>query len=114
MAKKLNEMFVKVSDLINKHNEKMVGSYSFKMLKCLLEDAPKVEKLYMVVFDGYNQSYGSLIYCQGGFTDKKKAERACAVTNSRIIEVDIDKLYKAHCDSDGNDVNELYLGGYYE
>jgi len=70
----------------------------------------------VVTADGWNSGYGCRIYLLGVFTNHKDADR-CATQfapEASITEVEINKAYPLKPDIDGDNENELYLGGYCE
>jgi hypothetical protein len=72
--------------------------------------------VFVVTADGWNGGYGCEIYLLGVFTNREDADR-CATQfapETSITEVEINKAYPLKPDEDGDNKNELYLGGYLE
>lgn len=86
-----------------------------------------MSKVYLVIFDGYMEDYGSYSYLLGAYDAKDKAEEAvktlpvevrdddelgdCLVA---IQEIEVNKTYEIKKDRWGNYSTEWPTGGYEE
>ncbi len=75
--------------------------------------------LYLVVFDGYRDQYGSEIYLGGIFNSEDKAkDYATKIENScsgvKITPVTINHKYPIEKVNSWETMSDVYLGGYVE
>jgi len=86
-----------------------------------------MSKVYLVIFDGYMDDYGSYSYLLGAYDTKDKAEEA-AITlplevreddsywdyRVAIQEIEVNRIYEIKKDEWGNYSTEWPTGGYAE
>lgn len=77
-------------------------------------------EVFLVVTDGYQESYGSSNYCVGVFTTREAAEKAMKNEDekgnfSSIVPLILDTYYPTEKNElNNNHSNMLYVGGYIE
>ena len=71
--------------------------------------------VYLVTSDGWNEGWGTEIYCVGIFSDENEANKVARKNEGDIFNIELNKCYNMHKNNhDRNYSNELYLGGYIE
>ena len=86
-----------------------------------------MSKVYLVIFDGYMEDYGSYSYLLGTYDTKDKAEEAVKTLplevrgddelddyRVAIEEIEVNKTYEIKKDDWGNYSTEFPTGGYAE
>lgn len=86
-----------------------------------------MSKVYLVIFDGYMDDYGSYSYLLGAYDTKDKAEEAVKTVpvelrgedgywDYRVViqEIEVNKTYEIKKDEWGNYSTEFPTGGYAE
>lgn len=83
-----------------------------------------MNKVYLVIFDGYLQGWGSYAYLLGIYDSESKAKEAIATLPDElrvefserveIHEVEVDNTQKVHKDLIGDYFTDIMLGGYAE
>lgn len=86
-----------------------------------------MSKVYLVIFDGYMEGYGSYSYLLGAYDTKDKAEEAVKTipvevrdddhygdVRVAIQEIEVNKTYEIKKDRWGNYETEFPTGGYAE
>ena len=83
-----------------------------------------MSKVYLVIFDGYMEGYGSYSYLLGAYDSKDKAKEAVKTIpvevrdggawRIAIQEIEVNKTYKIKKDNWGNYETEFPTGGYAE
>ena len=86
-----------------------------------------MSKVYLVIFDGYMDSYGSYSYLLGAYDTKDKAEEAVKtlpvevrdddeIGDARVAiqEIEVNKTYEIKKDRWGDYSTEFPTGGYAE
>lgn len=83
-----------------------------------------MSKVYLVIFDGYMECYGSYGYLLGAYDTKDKAEEAAKTIpvevrdgskwRVAIQEIEVNKTYEIEKDDWGNYSTEFPTGGYAE
>lgn len=82
-----------------------------------------MSKVYLVIFDGYMEDYGSYSYLLGAYDTKDKAEEAVKALpvelrdddlRVAIQEIEVNKTHKIKKDRWGDYSTEFPTGGYAE
>lgn len=82
-----------------------------------------MSKVYLVIFNGYMEDYGSYSYLLGAYDTKDKAEEAVKTLPAdirdddwrvAIQEIEVNKTYRIEKDIWGDYSTEFQTGGYAE